>query len=95
MKKKPILINTSRGRVINHSALVEALSKATISGAGLDVLPYEPPHKEDPLLKFPNVIFSPHNAFCTPEALECRADIIITNIKSFIMGKPKNVVNNK
>jgi len=94
MKKKPILINTSRGKVINHRALVQALSKGIISGAGLDVLPYEPPHKGDPLLKFSNVIFSPHNAFCTPEALENCADTVIANIESFINGRLKNRVDN-
>lgn len=94
MKKNPILINTSRGKVINYDALVEALSKGSISGAGLDVLPYEPPQKGDTLLRFPNVVFSPHNAFCTPEALENCADTIISNIESFINAKPTNVVSN-
>lgn len=93
MKKRPILINTSRGKIINHSALVQALSKDMISGAGLDVLPpYEPPQKEDLLLRFPNVVFSPHNAFCTPEALEHRANIVIANIEAFIKGEPQNMV---
>lgn len=94
MKRRPILINTSRGKVINHSALVDALSKGIISGAGLDVLPYEPPHKGDPLLQFHNVVFNPHSAFSTPEALEDCADTVIANIESFINSEPKNVVNN-
>lgn len=92
MKKRPILINTSRGKIINHDALVRALSKKLISGAGLDVLPYEPPAKGDALLKFPNVVFSPHNAFCTPEAINSCADIVVENIESFIKGLPKNKV---
>jgi len=92
MKKKPILINTSRGKVINHKALIDALSKSIISGAGLDVLSYEPPRKDDPLLKFPNIVFSPHNAFCTPEALETCADIVVDNIEAFAKGKPKNTL---
>lgn len=92
MRKKPILINTSRGKVINHGALVKALSKGQISAAALDVLPFEPPQKGDPLLKFPNVVFSPHNAFCTPEAMESCADTVISNIESFI--KNKQCVNN-
>ena len=95
MRKKPILINTARGKLINHSALVWALSEGIIYGAGLDVLPYEPQHKETSLLKFSNVIFSPHNAFCTPKALESRAGTIIANIKSFIIGKPMNIVSIK
>lgn len=92
MKKKPILINTSRGKVINHRALVWALSKRVISGAGLDVLPFEPPNKEDQLFKFPNIVFSPHVAFCTPEALKNCADTVLDNIESFINGNPKNKV---
>ncbi len=94
MKKNPILINTSRGKVINHRALVQALSKEIIFGAGLDVLPYEPPLKHDPLLRFPNVVITPHNAFRTPEALEDRADTVVANIESFVEGKPKNVIYN-
>lgn len=93
MRKKPVLINTSRGKVINHKALVNALSKGLISGAGLDVLPYEPPKKNDPILRFSNVVFTPHNAFCTPEALESCADTVIDNIESFINGRLKNTIN--
>lgn len=93
MRKKPILINTARGKLINHGALVRALSEDMISGAGLDVLPYKSTDKETSLLRFSNVIFSPHNAFCTPEALENRAVTIIANIKSFIAGKPANIVS--
>lgn len=92
MKKKPVLINTSRGKIINHAALVRALSKKVISGAGLDVLPYEPPDKDDALLKFSNVVFSPHSAFCTPEAINNCADIVVENIESFVKGFPKNKV---
>ena len=94
MREKPILINTSRGKVINHGALVKALSKGKISAAGLDVFLCEPPQKRDTLLKFSNVVFSPHHAFCTPEALESCADVVTDNIESFIKGKPKNIVNN-
>ena len=94
MKKKPILINTSRGKVINHDALVQALSKGSIAAAGFDVLPHEPPQKGDPLLKFSNVVFSPHNAFCTPEALENCAGTIVDNIESFINGRTMNKVSN-
>jgi len=90
MKKRPILINTSRGKVINYNALLRALTKGMISGAGLDVLPYEPPYKDDPLLKCPHVIFSPHNAFCTPESLKCCADAVIANIESFVNSAEKN-----
>lgn len=93
MKKRPILINTSRGEIVNYDALVWALSKRLISGAGLDVLPHNLPRKKDLLFKFQNVVFSPHIAFYTPEALNKCADIVIENIKSFVKGKPQNLVN--
>lgn len=94
MRKRPILINTSRGKVINHKALVSALSKGLISAAGLDVLSYEPPSRNnDSILRFSNVVFSPHNAFCTPESLEKCAETVVANIESFVNGSPKNIVN--
>lgn len=93
MQKKPILINTSRGKIINHKALVWALSKGIISMAALDVLPQEPPKKGDGLLKFSNVVFSPHSAFRTREALESCADTAVSNIEYFIAGYPKNIIN--
>ncbi|KPK99045.1 MAG: hypothetical protein AMJ95_01120 [Omnitrophica WOR_2 bacterium SM23_72] len=93
MEKRPILINTSRGEIIKHDALVWALSKGLISGAGLDVLPYELPRKKSLLFKFQNVVFSPHTAFHTTEALNKCADIVIENIKSFIKGSPQNLIN--
>ena len=92
MVKRPILINTSRGKIINHKALIRALERSLISGAGLDVFPDEPPRQNDPLLKFSTLVFSPHNAFCTTEALERCADTVLTNIASFINDTPQNII---
>lgn len=93
MEKKPILINTSRKGIIIYDALVKALSKGLISGAGLDALPRSFFLRKHLLFKFQNVIFSPHVAFYTHEALNKCADTIVDNIKSFIKGEPKNLVN--
>jgi len=93
MQKRPILINTSREEIINYSALVKVLSKGLISGAGFDVLPRSFLLRKYLLFKFQNVVFSPHVAFYTPEALNKCADTIVDNIKSFINGEPKNLVN--
>ncbi len=62
MEKKPILINTSRGPIIDEEALIRALKEGFVSGAGLDVLEKEPPDSKNPMLKMDNVILSAHTA---------------------------------
>jgi phosphoglycerate dehydrogenase-like enzyme len=60
MKPTAFLINAARGRVVDEAALLAALERGAIAGAGLDVLTYEPPHPDNPLLRLGNVVFSPH-----------------------------------
>jgi D-3-phosphoglycerate dehydrogenase len=67
MKKNAVVINTSRGGVINESALVKALEEKWISGAALDVTVDEPPKADNPLLRFDNVIITPHVAAASDE----------------------------
>lgn len=62
MKSSGILINTSRGKVIDEAALIKALCEGWFEAAGLDVLYEEPPHPDNPLLKMDNVVLTPHNA---------------------------------
>ena len=69
MEKKPILINTSRGPIIDEKVLIQSLKEGLISGAGLDVLEKEPPDSENPLLKMENVILSPHIGFYSEESI--------------------------
>lgn len=113
MKKGAILINTSRGGIVDTDALVKALKKGKLSGAGLDVLEEEEgmiegkerhrpsfaPHHEQKivlenraLLKMPNVLVTPHNAFNTKEALERILEVTVTNIEGFRKGRPVNLV---
>ena len=61
MKPTSILINTSRGPVVDTQSLVQALSNGSIAAAGLDVLEHEPP-QNDPLIGLPNVVVTPHSA---------------------------------
>jgi len=94
MEKKPLLINTSRGPIIDEKALTEALKEGLISGAGLDVLEKEPPDSQNPLLKMENVILSPHVGFYSEESiheLKRRAAEIVSSV---LLGKwPKSLVN--
>ncbi len=73
MKKRPLFVNTSRGRVVNESDLMTALEQGLISGAALDVLRNEPPDFSSPLFAMKNVIITPHVAYYSVESLEeCR-----------------------
>jgi len=69
MKPESILVNTSRGPVVDHDALVDALRSNSIRAAALDVYDPEPPPPDDPLLTLDNVTFSPHMAGVTAESL--------------------------
>jgi glycerate dehydrogenase len=95
MKKKPLLINTARGGLVDESALVEALDEGLISGAGFDVLTTEPPPADNPLMRIasrPNVIVTPHVAWASDEAQQTLADQLMDNVAAFVEGKPVNVV---
>jgi glyoxylate reductase len=94
MKKTAYIINTSRGGVIDESALIEALSEKTIAGAGLDVFENEPEIPEK-LLSLDNVILTPHIASATDSSRAEMSDIAIENVMGVIFeGKiPASVVN--
>jgi D-3-phosphoglycerate dehydrogenase len=93
MKTNAVLINTSRGPVVDSNDLAGALNDGKIAGALVDVFETEPPiAKDHPLLNAQNVIATPHVAFATKEALVKRAVIVFDNINSFLRGAPKNVV---
>jgi len=93
MKKTAFLVNTCRGSVIDEAALYEALKSKQIGGAALDVFSPEPPSPDNPLFKLDNILFTPHTAFYTHEAIERLNDMCIENVKAFLAGKPKNIVN--
>ena len=93
MKSSAIIINTSRGQLINEKDLAEALNQNIIGGAALDVLSKEPPLPSNPLLKAKNCIITPHNAWMSKEARERIMNITEANIGSFLKKQAINVVS--
>lgn len=93
MKKTAFLINTARGAIVDEAALVRALRKKQIAGAGLDVFEHEP--KVDKGLKaMANVVLSPHLGSAAPEVREEMAKIVVDNILAFLEGrKLPNCIN--
>ena len=89
MKKSAIIINTSRGSVINEKDINEALNKGIIYGAGLDVFEKEPPDIDNPLLKNKRIVLSPHAATFTNECRSKMSIETIQNVIDFFEGKLK------
>ncbi len=94
MKRSALLINTSRGGLVDEQALKTALETGVIAGAGFDVLSQEPPTNGNPLLdiKTPNFILTPHVAWASTQAMQFLADQLIDNIEAFVAGKPQHLV---
>lgn len=93
MKPTGIIINTSRGPLINEDDLAEALKNKTIYAAGIDVMSQEPPKADNPLLGVENCFITPHIAWASLAARKRLMEILIDNLKAFIDGKPINRVN--
>jgi glyoxylate reductase len=93
MKKTAYIINTARGPIIDEAALVRALTKKQIAGAGLDVFEHEP-KIDKALTKMPNVVLTPHLGSAVPEVRETMANIVVDNILALLGGhKLPNCVN--
>lgn len=84
MKDGAVLINTSRGAVLNENDVADALKSGKLGGAGLDVLAKEPADKQNPLLSAPNCIITPHCAWTSREARERLMRILDANLASFV-----------
>lgn len=87
MKKTALIVNCSRGGIINEADLVEALKNGVIAGAGTDVYCSEPPKTDDPLLNCPNLVASPHSAAQTREAVIKMAQMCINGCLAVAEGK--------
>lgn len=93
MKSSAVLINTSRGPVVDENALANALNTGKIAGAALDVLKNEPADSANPLLNAKNCIITPHIAWAAKETRARLLSILDRNIECYLAGKPQNKVN--
>ena len=92
MKKNAMLINTSRGPVVDEQALAFALKNGVIAAAGLDVMCIEPPKADNPLFGLDNITITPHIAWAGYETRARLMDICRQNLKAYAEGTPQNTV---
>lgn len=94
MKKTAVIINCSRGGIIDEEALAAALNAGIIAGAGTDVFEEEPPSGNHPLLSAKNLVYSPHSAAQTREAVIRMADMCIRGCLAVLNGEKWQYVAN-
>jgi len=95
MKKRPLVLNTARGGLVDERALVDALKADKIAGAAFDVVTTEPIPDDHPFLEVmdhPNFILTPHVAWASIETIQGLADQMVDNIDAYVAGSPRNVV---
>ncbi|MDA0119383.1 D-2-hydroxyacid dehydrogenase [Vibrio sp. T11.5] len=95
MKPHSVLINTGRGGLVDEMALLEALKRGTIAGAGVDVFSQEPADDSNPLLanmNLPNLLLTPHVAWGSDSSIQNLANILMDNINAFHQGREQNRV---
>jgi D-3-phosphoglycerate dehydrogenase len=92
MKKTAYLVNTSRGPIVDEQALIDALNKKQIAGAGLDVFDVEPLPLDHPYRKMENVVITPHLGYVSQQNYEKYYPDIVDNIRGFLDGKPSRVI---
>ena len=93
MKDGVIVINTSRGGLIDEQALKDALDSGKVSFAAVDVVSEEPIKPDNPLLRADNCIITPHIAWASKESRKRLMDTAVMNLVSYLDGEPINVVN--
>jgi glycerate dehydrogenase len=93
MKDGAILLNTSRGQVIDEAAVADALRSGKLRGAAMDVVSEEPISPTNPLLSAPNCIITPHMAWAPVETRQRILDTTVQSIRGYLSGTPVNVVN--
>lgn len=93
MKPGALLLNTSRGGLVDEAALAQALNEGRIAGAGLDVLSSEPPAADNPLLSARHCLITAHNAWASRAARGRLLETAVENLRAFADGNPRNVVS--
>ena len=93
MKDGALLINTSRGGLVDEEALVQALESGKLRGAAVDVVSAEPMKEDNPLLKTRKCIITPHIAWAPVESRQRLLNTVVENIRAYLEGTPQNVVN--
>lgn len=93
MKDGAMLINTSRGGLVDEAALAQALNSGKLRGAAVDVVSQEPMQADNPLLNCEKCIITPHIAWAPVESRKRLLDCVVENIRCFLAGTPQNVVN--
>jgi glycerate dehydrogenase len=92
MRPGALLVNTARGGLVVEQDLADALAAGAIGGAALDVLSREPPPADNPLLRAPRCVITPHIAWATEAARARLVQATAANIRSFLAGAPVNLV---
>jgi phosphoglycerate dehydrogenase-like enzyme len=92
MKPTALLVNTSRGPIVDERALVQALRTGTIAGAGLDVYDEEPLPADHPLRRLPNTVITPHLGYVTRETYRVFYDQALEDVRAFLAGAPVRVL---
>lgn len=93
MKNGVIILNNSRGQLINEQDLANALNSGKVAAAGLDVVSTEPIKSDNPLLTAKNCLITPHISWAPKESRKRLMDIAVSNLREFLNGTPKNIVN--
>jgi phosphoglycerate dehydrogenase-like enzyme len=93
MKPNAYLVNTSRGPIVDETALIDVLEREAIAGAALDTFDVEPLPPMHPFLSLPNTVLSPHNGYVTEEAYQVFYSGIVEDIAAFSGGEPVRVLN--
>jgi len=93
MKRTALLINTSRGPLVDEAALARALNEGALAGAAVDVLSEEPARADNPLVAARNCVVTPHVAWASVEARARLLEAAAANVRAFVAGAPTNVVS--
>jgi phosphoglycerate dehydrogenase-like enzyme len=93
MRPSAYLVNTSRGPIVDESALIALLQTGAIAGAGLDVFDEEPLPRDHPFRRLPNTVITPHLGYVTEETYRIFYTQALEDVRAFLAGSPVRVLN--